>query len=580
MNYEGEKFLLKLYRELYNKESVKHSGRISDDKYELLNKYLVRLEKTEKVFKSEKIELIKYLKKKYYDKYVIKEEDIDSTREDTKKKIINSQKESLDKWIDYLMKEETNYPMWVRYWTFQGMLQLGKYDKDNKKFTKRSKRTTLPFVDINHEALEKTMKEVMAFQKGCKIEDKDLEKLISNGSFGKIYAYNIANIVSNQNTNNTEDGIWKLYMYGEEAKISKALEDKNTGWCITSKTIAANYLEYGKIHIYYTKDKSGEYTIPRICIRQEDLDIAEIKGVLDSSNNLEYSMIDITEEKLNEFYDKEKFKTISEDIKYLTTIYNKHSKNEELTKEELRFLYEIDRIIGNFGWGKDHRIKEILKTRNSKADIAKIFNCNIEKIAVTKEELTNDNIFIYYGDIEYDKDMDCIIPPIVIGNIDLKGCLIAKGFEKLEIISGNINGSNLKTAENLSNLKVVAGSADFSNITFAKGLEKLTKVGRTLSLKNIKTLHGLNSLQETGSLYLNNSKYSEGASNLKKVRGNLDVSKMIDLSGFENLEVIEGNLMCYSSSSTNCLPNLKVKGNQYFYHIINIHNIKKRIRTI
>ena len=73
MNYEGEKFLLKLYRELYNKESVKHSGRISDDKYELLNKYLARLEKTEKVFKSEKIELIKYLKKKYYDKYVIKE---------------------------------------------------------------------------------------------------------------------------------------------------------------------------------------------------------------------------------------------------------------------------------------------------------------------------------------------------------------------------------------------------------------------------------------------------------------------------------------------------------------------------
>ena len=131
MNYEGEKFLLKLYRELYNKESVKHSGRISDDKYELLNKYLARLEKTEKVFKSEKIELIKYLKKKYYDKYVIKEEDIDSTREDAKKKIINSQKESLDKWIDYLMKEETNYPMWVRYWTFQGMLQLGKYDKDN-----------------------------------------------------------------------------------------------------------------------------------------------------------------------------------------------------------------------------------------------------------------------------------------------------------------------------------------------------------------------------------------------------------------------------------------------------------------
>ena len=49
MNYEGEKFLLKLYRELYNKESVKHSGDISDNKYELINKYLKRLEKLKQV---------------------------------------------------------------------------------------------------------------------------------------------------------------------------------------------------------------------------------------------------------------------------------------------------------------------------------------------------------------------------------------------------------------------------------------------------------------------------------------------------------------------------------------------------
>ena len=62
MNYEGEKFLLKLYRELYNKESVKHSGTISDNKYELLNKYLTRLERTEQLYNSERKELVKYIK--------------------------------------------------------------------------------------------------------------------------------------------------------------------------------------------------------------------------------------------------------------------------------------------------------------------------------------------------------------------------------------------------------------------------------------------------------------------------------------------------------------------------------------
>ena len=79
MDYEGEKFLLKLYRELYNEESVKHSGLISDNKYELINKYLKRIEKTEKVFTSNNKELIKYLKNRYYDRYIIKKEDIISS---------------------------------------------------------------------------------------------------------------------------------------------------------------------------------------------------------------------------------------------------------------------------------------------------------------------------------------------------------------------------------------------------------------------------------------------------------------------------------------------------------------------
>ena len=45
MNYDGEKFLLKLYKELYNKQSVKHSSTKSDNKYEVVKKYIERLER-------------------------------------------------------------------------------------------------------------------------------------------------------------------------------------------------------------------------------------------------------------------------------------------------------------------------------------------------------------------------------------------------------------------------------------------------------------------------------------------------------------------------------------------------------
>ena len=45
MNYDGEKFLLKLYNDMYNDESVKHSSTKSDNKYEAVRKYIERLER-------------------------------------------------------------------------------------------------------------------------------------------------------------------------------------------------------------------------------------------------------------------------------------------------------------------------------------------------------------------------------------------------------------------------------------------------------------------------------------------------------------------------------------------------------
>ena len=184
MNYEGEKFLLKLYQNLDKSDSVllaeKRSGKNSADKFEMLQKYLDRLQRQEKIFDGEHEELEKYLKKRYYDAYVIKEEDIpesywkhqeqialerghgyleytDQLKRKEVNTIISDQQKSLDKWINYLMKENTTYPMWVRYWAFQGMLKLGSFSKEKGMFLKRSKGTTAPFPELNAEALWKNI---------------------------------------------------------------------------------------------------------------------------------------------------------------------------------------------------------------------------------------------------------------------------------------------------------------------------------------------------------------------------------------------------------------------------------------
>ena len=576
--YEGEKFLLKLYRELYAKESVKHSGDISDNKYELINKYLNRLEKTEKIFLSNKKEVVKYLKNRYYDKYVIKRENISSSREDTKDKIIKSQQETLDMWLDYLMTELNYYPMWVRYWTFQGMLQLGQYDKDNKKFTKRSKKTTAPFIDLNKEALIKTMDLVIESVENNDVKDIALNKLIKNGSFSKLYAYYISKQIEEEEKNRVEEGIWGTYRYNYK-DLAESLREYNTGWCLTSEAITKNYLEYGPIHIYYTKDKKGEYTVPRICIRQEDITVAEVKGVYDSKCNLEYSMIDIAIEKLDQIHGGENFKKIGNDIKKLTKIAEKDKKGIPLSTDDLIFIYEINGIVENFTFGKDYRIKQIIQKRNIKEDLSKIFNCSPEKICIKQNELIKDNnYYIYYGDIYYQNE-EITVPQIVIGNISLENNKEIKGFEKLEIVTGSIKGEELQKAENFKNLKEVIMSIEMPNLKDARGFEKLERGGKTLNLLNLENLNGLNSLKETGNLDIDSARSSKGLESLEIVRGTLDISNMIDLRYFESLKLVEKNAICYASNSLYCVPDLKVNGNIHFYHMINIYDIFGRQRV-
>ena len=578
MNYEGEKFLLKLYRELYAKESVQHSGTISDNKYELINKYLERLQKTEKIFISENKELIKYLKKRYYDKYVIKEYDIKSNRKDTKEKIIKSQQESLDKWLDYLMKEES-YPMWARYWAFQGMLKLGQYNKDTNSFSKRSKKTTSPFIELNKEALNKTMDLLIEAINSNNLNDEILNKLIENGNFGRIYAYNIKKQIEKDKENNVETGIWKTYRYNEAKKLANDISEKNTGWCITSETISKNYLDYGTMYIYYTKDQNGNYTIPRICIRKEDINVAEVKGILNKDNNLEYEMLDIAIEKIDQIHNGDKFKRIANDMKQLTEIIEKHDKNIILSTEELRFLYEIDKEIGSFTYQKDSRIKKIINERNIKEDLSRIFNCSINQVGIEKEDLTKKDMYVYYGSITYNKDENIIMPPVVVGTIYLDDNTTIKGFENLKLITGSLIGDYLLTAENLTSLEQINRNLETPKLKSAKGLENLKKVGGTVKLQSLTGAKGLYNLKETGNLIIKNVRTSEGLENLEIVRGNLDISNMIDLSHLESLKLIERNIICYASNSLNDMLHINIKGDIHFYHMINIHNLFGRKRT-
>ena len=476
-NRSGIEFLTKIYNNLHNEEIVKHTSNPSDNKYQAIEKYMDRLERiTERAYQNENdMDLLKRL---YHDKYVIKEENIPESYFEKQKQIaldrgyghleytaeikereieqiVNEQKESLDSWLDYFASSDTkHYPTWFKYYCFQSVVKLGYYDKKSDKFTKRTDSTVKPFIEINREALAYIYDSFVKVLDKREIEDKDLEKLINNGSFAKIYSYAIKKLDSIEKDNtNSDDGIWKKYDQGSDPSILfNDIHGKGTGWCTAGGIeTATSHIEGGDFYVYYTKDKNGEYTAPRIAIRMECGKIAEIRGVAENQN-LESNMEKVVDKKLDEFPDKEIYKKKVHDMKMLTYIYTKWKNGGDLSKEDLRFLYEIDDIIIGFGYQKDPRIGEIIEDRNKREDLSFIFDCSLEQISFTKEEVLRGNIIYHYG------------------NLDLRSLTSAEGLKLPETVNGGLYLGSLTSAEGLKLPETIGGYLDLGSLTSAEGL--------------------------------------------------------------------------------------------------------------
>lgn len=115
-------------------------------------------------------------------------------------------------------------------------------------------------------------------------------------------------------------------------------------------------------------------------------------------------MLSIVEKKLDEFPDKESYLKKVHDMKLLTEIDKKVKQGDELSREELSFLYEIDSSIEGFGWDKDPRISEIKSKRNVKKYYAFLYNCMEDNIGTNLSDFDSHEIVVYVGDLKMTKE--------------------------------------------------------------------------------------------------------------------------------------------------------------------------------
>lgn len=373
----------------------------------------VYMDRLEKIFLNEdettRKRNIEMLREKIYDTFIIKHEDVpesyfelqqrvarergqavEAIPQETKEQmihvIIEDQKKSLDAWVDYFSSNDAMYPIWFKYFVFRNITKLSQFDKELGKFKERTESTTAPFPDIYREALAQVSDLYESASRDKELfKDKDFQTFLSK-KFPTQYADKIQQTLEHTQEDNEQiKGEWICYKQGDEQgakKLYSSLQSKGTGWCTAGSSTAEAQIESGDFYVFYTYDKEGNSTQPRLAIRMNGSDsIGEVRGVL-PHQEVEPLLQETLDAKLSTFgTEADKYKKKSESMKHLTAIDKAVQEGKPLTQSDLRFLYELDGTIEGFGYQRDPRIQEIQAKRNRKEDIQTLCNCESQFIA-------------------------------------------------------------------------------------------------------------------------------------------------------------------------------------------------------
>ena len=305
--------------------------------------------------------------------------------------LIDKQRESITSWTNYLGDKNCPYPLWFKVYAFDGISKMSNaLNLDDADYNRRDHTTALSFPKLNAEILAKVYRQINDFYGVDKenwlaqhSDDEKLVSLVKSANFPKLYAKELVDTkVILKTPERTEDvhGDWFEYKLGDEEEIASLAE--GTRWCVVDPNVAHNYLVYGEYgHSRSTwSDKESNSKAKFIIFRLEDpnspgifasngsasvrLDpdgkVAEISG-LDEGQAVEDALVPIVKEKALSLPGGEKYLQKFDDKQTLIRLDKKMEKGEDLTKEELSFLYELDRPIATLDTynEEDPRIPEL-----------------------------------------------------------------------------------------------------------------------------------------------------------------------------------------------------------------------------
>ena len=283
--------------------------------------------------------------------------------------------------------------------------------------------------------------------------------------------------------------------------------------------------------------------------------IADLQELIEVGNSYEDTK-EINKQKISDIYDK--------------CFSPFHAFSRKLSKDDLRFIYEIDFYIRNLYSGDVDKINRIRKKVNKKGIEANIsFATGIPEEQISTnivdsfyqtltptDNFLSDGIKIHYGNIDlymYKTASDFgekVLPENVAGCLNLSGITSAIGLKLPKSVSGYLDLYSLQSTDGLKLPEHMGGDLKLNCLTSAKGLVLPENMNGGLSLESIKSADDLKLPKNiSGSLDLRGLK---SANNLKLpdyIGGNLNLSNLESAKDLNLPEIIDGGLLLYGLTS-------------------------------
>ena len=517
--------------------------------------------------------------------------------------LIDKQRQSITSWANYLGDKNCPYPLWFKVYAFDGISKMSNtLNLDDADYNRRDNTTALSFPKLNAEILAKVYRQINDFYGVDKenwlskhSDDEKLVSLVKSANFPKLYAKELVDTkVIIKTPERTEDvhGDWFEYKLGDEEEIASLAE--GTRWCVVDPNVAHNYLVYGEYgHSRSTgSDKESNSKAKFIIFRLEDpnshgvyasngsasirLDpngkVAEISG-LNEGQAVEDALVPIVKEKALSLPGGEKYLQKFDDKQALIRLDKKMEKGEDLTKEELSFLYGLDRPIATLDTynREDPRIPELKEKYSIEYALEKGVDVNrLISVLESYEIVRNLDTFLEHGaDIDnIVKNMDSFYIARNLDAIIDHGAYIDDIVNNMDsyYITEYIN-SLLKHGADVDN---IVNNMEYSEV--ADKLDILIEHSADIDVNKLASslypgdvAHSLDTLLKYGAdidvnelvSNLSPDDISESLGPLLKNGANINVNELVSSLDPRNISLRLNNLLKYGADINNILSNME-----------------------